>query len=68
LQNPNELDAIRNGSYSTVTYHDALGWTTITSLSNNPLGGLYALYNFNGVLFIDGVNLTGTFGFSPPRK
>jgi hypothetical protein len=47
----------------TVTEHPTMsGWTTITTLGNGPFGGLDALFSFSGVMFIDGVNVTGAFG------
>jgi RHS repeat-associated protein len=47
----------------TVTEHPTMsGWTTISTLGNGPFGGLDALFSFGGVMFIDGVNVTGAFG------
>jgi RHS repeat-associated protein len=41
----------------------ASGWTTIDSLSSDVFGDSWALAEFGGVLYIDGINLTGVFTY-----
>jgi hypothetical protein len=56
------------GSIEVGQQPDTSGWTDISSISNGPLdNGLAALSEFNGALYIDGINLTGVFNWGGRR-
>jgi hypothetical protein len=56
--NPYLLDAVRNADNISMSQSPSQ-WQDITSLSNGVFDGQFALSDFGGGLFIEGVDLTG---------
>jgi RHS repeat-associated protein len=62
LENPALLQSIRGATPPKISQAPtASDWQIVTSISDGPLGGLSALFDFGGTLYIDGINFTGVF-------